>query len=218
MKFFFGWIFYFFVSLPLRFKKQYFFSKSLKFDKFSNLSADIGTIIFGKISCFNNSKILLGKNIVINREAVISADNNSEIIIGDNCQIAQGVSIYADLGSKIKMGSNTTFFSNVLISGNVMIGNGVLFSSNINVLSTTHCIEGRGWIRDLDKEYIIQNGKLNDKPIIIEDECWIGLNVVIMPGTVLGRGCVVGANSVVKGSFGDFSIIGGVPGKLIKYR
>jgi acetyltransferase-like isoleucine patch superfamily enzyme len=93
-----------------------------------------------------------------------------------------------------------------------------LLSSNINILSTTHCIEGRSWIRDLDNEYIRHNGKLKDVPIIIGDECWIGLNVVIMPGTNLGRGCVVGANSVVKGSFPDYSVIGGVPAKILKYR
>ena len=46
----------------------------------------------------------------------------------------------------------------------------------------------------------------------------IGLNVVIFPGSNLGRGCEVGANSVVRSSFEEFLVIGGIPAKLIKYR
>ena len=166
----------------------------------------------------NKSVITIDKNVVINKDASISAANGGNISIGEGCQIAKGVVFSADSNNEIILGAKTTFFSNVLISGDVNVGKEVLFSSNINVLSTTHCIDGRESIRHLDAEYIKVHGSLKSAPIIIGDDCWIGLNVVILPGSTLGRGCVVVANAVVRGSFEEFSVIGGIPAKLIKYR
>ncbi len=62
------------------------------------------------------------------------------------------------------------------------------------------------------------DGKFNKpKPVIIEDECFIGANVCILNGVKLGKHCVVGANSVVTKSFPDFSVIAGNPAKILKY-
>jgi len=61
---------------------------------------------------------------------------------------------------------------------------------------------------------------MNQKFIINEtfigENCYIGIGSCIQAGTILGRQCVVGANSVVRGTFPDFSVIAGVPAKIIK--
>jgi acetyltransferase-like isoleucine patch superfamily enzyme len=57
-----------------------------------------------------------------------------------------------------------------------------------------------------------------DAPVIIEDGCWLGANVTILKGVTLGRGCVVAAGAVVTNSFPPYSIIAGVPARLIKMR
>lgn len=55
------------------------------------------------------------------------------------------------------------------------------------------------------------------KEVRIDDYCWIGMNVVIMPGVHLGPRTVVGAGSVVTKSFPDgYCVIGGNPARLIK--
>ena len=54
------------------------------------------------------------------------------------------------------------------------------------------------------------------KPISIGKNCFIGCNSIILKGTTLGDGCVVGAGAVVSGQFPDNSIIVGNPGKVIK--
>lgn len=58
----------------------------------------------------------------------------------------------------------------------------------------------------------------NDLPVIIEDDVWCGANVTILKGVTIGRGSVVAAGAVVTKSFPPYSIIGGVPAKLLKMR
>ena len=58
----------------------------------------------------------------------------------------------------------------------------------------------------------------NDAPVIIEDDVWTGANVTILKGVTIGRGSVIAAGAVVTKSFPPYSIIGGVPAKLIKMR
>ncbi|ELM3618573.1 hypothetical protein RYR54_004329, partial [Aeromonas sobria] len=54
--------------------------------------------------------------------------------------------------------------------------------------------------------------------IIISNDVWIGFGAMILSGVKLGRGCVVGAGSVVTKSFPDYAIVGGNPAKIIGYR
>ncbi|MFC4210396.1 DapH/DapD/GlmU-related protein [Pedobacter lithocola] len=54
--------------------------------------------------------------------------------------------------------------------------------------------------------------------IKIEDDCWIGTNSVILSGVTVGKGSIIAAGSVVTKSVEPYSIMGGVPAKLIKKR
>ena len=55
-------------------------------------------------------------------------------------------------------------------------------------------------------------------PILISEDCWLGANSVVLPGVSLGKGTVVGANTVVTKSFPDYAILGGVPAQIIGSR
>lgn len=71
-------------------------------------------------------------------------------------------------------------------------------------------------IRDSDGHTIIREGYNMSKPIIIEDDVWIGLNCTILKGVTIGRGSIVAAGSVVTKSVPPNSLVAGVPARVIK--
>ena len=96
------------------------------------------------------------------------------------------------------------------------IGKKVIFGPRPTIITGDHRI-------DLLDKYIMDitdDEKLpeNDQPVTIEDGCWIGANVTILKGVTIGHDSVVAAGSVVTKSCEPYSIIGGVPAKLIRRR
>ena len=98
----------------------------------------------------------------------------------------------------------------------LIIGKKVIFGPRPTIITGDHRIDFVGkYIIDVTDE---EKTRDSDLPVIIEDDCWIGANVTILKGVTLGRGCVVAAGAVVTRSFPPYSIIGGVPAKLIRMR
>ena len=96
------------------------------------------------------------------------------------------------------------------------IGKKVIFGPKPTIITGDHRIDIQGkYIIDItDDEKLPEN----DLPVTIEDGCWIGANVTILKGVTLGHDSVVAAGSVVTKSCEPYSIIGGVPAKLIRKR
>lgn len=112
-------------------------------------------------------------------------------------------------GSSIPKGS--TFYCT---EAPLSIGKKVIFGPNPTIITGDHRIDVIG-------KYIMDsNEKLpeNDAPIIIEDDVWCGANVTILKGVTIGRGSVVAAGAVVTKSCPPYSIIGGIPAKVLKMR
>ena len=59
---------------------------------------------------------------------------------------------------------------------------------------------------------------LNNKPVVIENDVFLGDGVIVMPGITIGTGSVIAANTVVTDSIPPYSVVGGIPGKVIRDR
>jgi len=113
------------------------------------------------------------------------------------------------------IGNNVNMNFNVHIGciNEVIIGNNVLFGSNILITDHQH-----GHVDKRDFGIAPTKRKLNSTgPVNIEDNVWIGENVVILPNVTIGKSCIIGANSVVTRSFPKNTVIAGVPAKIIKH-
>lgn len=132
-----------------------------------------------------------------------------------NVHIGSKVRIYPhsrieSLGGIIYIGDNTSIGQclHLVSARKIVIGKSVTISSNV-------------FISDVDHSYDMVDIHIMEQPLIkletvVSDNCFLGVGAVILPGTYLGKQCVVGANSVVRGRFPDYSVIAGVPAKIIK--
>lgn len=130
--------------------------------------------------------------------------------IGNTVYVYPGVRFYGIDG--LIIGNNVVISSYTIINavGIVTIGNNVLIGYGSKILSANHIVpkaHGMIW------------GSGHDcKPIVIGDEVWIGANVIVLAGVTIGRGAVVAAGAVVTHDVEPFSIMAGVPAKLLSYR
>lgn len=98
---------------------------------------------------------------------------------------------------------------------NVKIGNNVLLASKIYISDCSHGSYS-GNEDDSHPETPPNNRKLFSQPVLIEDNVWLGEFVTVLPGVSIGKGTIVGANSVVSKSLPDYVIAVGSPAKPIK--
>lgn len=132
---------------------------------------------------------------------VIAYDKNSKFEDG----------IYISDGSELEIGRYVRVNENVFFQGKVSLGDYVMIAPNVAFYSSTH-------IYGSVDEPMVTLGLSSKKGIVVEDDVWVGRNVVVLPGVRIGKGSIVGANAVVNCNIEPYSIVGGVPAKLIRKR
>lgn len=123
----------------------------------------------------------------------------------------QGDHVEQTFDSRIYVGNRVTATASlqVIACREVIIEDDVMFASNVFICDALHGYE-RG---DIPYKY---QGLTGIAPIYIKRGCWIGQNVVVLPGVTIGEYCIIGANSVVNKSIPDRSIAVGSPARVIK--
>lgn len=138
-----------------------------------------------------------------------------KVVISDNAVVDSFVKIkFAGGSGNVFIGESSYLNSGVVIySGNgVSIGNGTLLAANVTLAATNHKYHSR------QKTIIEQRFIPSKGGIVIEEDCWIGANSVLLDGTILRKGCVVAAGTVIRGEWAEFAVIAGNPPKVLKYR
>lgn len=121
---------------------------------------------------------------------------------GLSCVISDAENIEFHCDDLNNFQSPGTYFQN--FKCRIFIGRGSYIGPNVGLITSNHSIE------DLDMHEEGQDIHLGEK-------CWLGMNVVLMPGVVLGPRTIVAAGSIVTKSFPEGRVVlGGVPAKLIR--
>jgi acetyltransferase-like isoleucine patch superfamily enzyme len=170
-----------------------------------------------------NPQIILGENVKLFPETEIQPLSNKNILIGSNSAI-RGVLMTYRHGGEILIGEDSYVGDHTKIwSGlKILIGSRVLIAHNCNIFdSTTHPIDK--FQRYLHEKEVINVGfpnelyeTLEQAPVRIEDDVWIGCSCIILKGVTIGEGAIVSAGSVVTKDVPPNTMVGGNPARVLK--
>lgn len=170
-----------------------------------------------KVSIKCKNKIRAGKCVSIQDYVVINALSKEGIQFGDNVSIGMRSMIKVSgsltaVGKGFVMGHDSAMGNDCFIgaAGGVYIGNYVAIGQNVRFHSENHEFHDRN-------KMICEQGVTN-RGITVGDDVWIGAGAVILDGTHIGTGCVIGANTLVNKDIPDYSIVVGNPARIVGIR
>lgn len=114
---------------------------------------------------------------------------------------------------KVSLGANSSVSNNCFLNGateGIFIGDNVMIAPGCVLVAFNHGFE--------NPSMPMVEQPWTSAPIVIEDDVWVAANCTVTMGTRIGRGAIVGANSVVTKNVEPFTIVGGVPAKTIGRR
>ena len=158
----------------------------------------------GRIRRIGKKKFICGDNCWISRRALF--DRGSKVIFGNRCRVSPFV-VFETQNGKIRIGNNVSVNSHTIMYGHggISIGNDVRIACHVSNFSADHIYR--------DPASTIYSQGLNAKETIIGNDVWIGSGAKILYGSVIPDGCVIGANSVVKGTLEPYGVYVGAPGR-----
>ena len=111
----------------------------------------------------------------------------------------------------LSIGDRSGVGINCEVHGQVVIGKNVMMAPEVVIYTKGHAF-------DNPKKPMIEQGETTMKPVVIEDDVWIGRRVIILPGVRIGHGAVIGAGSIVTKDVGAMTVVAGNPAKVVKKR
>lgn len=117
---------------------------------------------------------------------------------------------HGDAFIKLGQGVSIGMFSRLACINEISLGNNVLTGPNIFICDYNHVYE------DINRPISLQGNIGNDNKVIIDDDCWIGTNVVICGNVHIGKHTVIGANAFVNKDIPSYCVAVGNPAKVVK--
>lgn len=179
-----------------------------------------GITFIGKYVTLRNKRyISVGRSFIAEDFSEIEGLSRHGITFGDRVTVGRFAIIRgsrqyggAQLGEGLIVGNNSNIgpYCYVGCSGGIRIGSNVMMAPRCSLFAENHNFD--------DMSHTLKEQGVKRSPIDIEDDCWIASHSVILAGVTIGRGSVVAAGSVVTKSMPPYSIIAGVPARVIKSR
>jgi acetyltransferase-like isoleucine patch superfamily enzyme len=155
----------------------------------------------------------IGKGTYIGKNVKVTWPH--QVKLGNNCRLEHGIYFHYD-----------GIYSNgpsICIGDNVFIGHNTEFNVTDKITIENHCLIAAG-CRFIDhnhgvsKKNLIRVQQAPKQEIILEEDVWLGCNVVVLMGVKIGKGAIVAAGAIVNKNIPNYEIWGGVPAKKIGER
>lgn len=177
-----------------------------------------GILFIGKrVKIKNKKKISFNGSATIEDGCFIEALSKSGMKVGNNFSLGKNsiiecTGVIRELGEELIIGDNVGIAANAFIAmrGKVEIGSNTIFGPNVSIHAENHNFS------DIDKPIKLQGA--TRKGVKIGEDCWIGSKAVILDGVTIGSHSIIAAGAVVTKDVPEYSIVGGVPAKVIKSR
>ena len=178
-----------------------------------------GLFLVGRhVQITHGNHIVCGKNVKFEDYVEIHGLCSEGLKFGDYVTISRGVMIRPssyygnDLGKGLTIGDCSSIgpYGYVGCSGRIIIGKNVMLGPKCSLFAENHVFSDTGVT--IKKQGVVQKG------INIEDDCWIGSNVIILDGVTIGKGSVIGARTIVTKDIPAGSIVIDKREKRIKIR
>lgn len=162
--------------------------------------------------------IRCGKSVKIEDYAEIHGLCSEGIVLGNYVTISRGTMIRpssyygGDLGAGLVIGDHSSIgpYGYVGCSGKIVIGKNVMFGPKCSLFAENHVFKDLNV--DIKSQGVLQKG------IVVEDDCWIGSNVVILDGVTIGKGSVIGAGTLISKDVPAGSIVIDKRNRFIRER
>ncbi len=166
------------------------------------------------VELIGTSSIEIGDSVSLLKGVQINALGypNNKVHIKDRARLERGVDIRSLNNTHIIIDENAYIGPYVTISGtgDIKIGKNCLIAPHCGIFANNHIFA--------DPTIPIEEQGITRQGIVIEDDCWLGHNVTVLDGVIIGKGSIIGAGSVVNKNIPPFSIAVGTPARIIKNR
>jgi acetyltransferase-like isoleucine patch superfamily enzyme len=168
-----------------------------------------------RVEIVSLGQVNYGKGVRLGEGTRIDLLSGSVLDIGDGVTVGRNAHFSVGCDDRLSIGTGTAVQDMCRFLGNVAIGKDCIFAPNVFISSGTHTFEALPHLPIRQQEQIVQG---HDRPVRLFDDCWLGINVAVTPGVTIGRGCVVGANSVVTRDLPPYSVAAGNPARILRSR
>lgn len=170
-----------------------------------------------KVRVRSSRKVRIGRGVTIGDHVLIEGLSRDGVDIGAGVNIGahtiiMPTSVVRNLGRGFRIGANSGIGQYAFIGcgAGVTIGQDVIMGQFVSFHTENHLFA--------DPDVPIRLQGVTRSAITIGDDCWIGAKVTFLSGATVGRGCVVAAGAVVRGDIPPYSVIGGVPARILSTR
>jgi acetyltransferase-like isoleucine patch superfamily enzyme len=158
-------------------------------------------------------RVFLGRRVMVGEGCFVDANSlTSRITLADDVWLSRDCYLVAGPGAEISVGPQTYVGHRCLFYGHggIRVGRDVLMANDVQLICGNHTFARR----DLP----IRAQPTEERPIVIEDDVWLGASALVLGGVTVGRGAVVAAGAVVTRSLPPYSIARGVPAQIVGMR